>query len=178
MPLNYNNKMTLHNGDVLLRPLRDADKTAIAILLNNENVWNNVRDMIPFPYTETDAQIFIDLKKEENPPFTFAIEYNGEFCGIIGLVPQNDVYKLSAEIGYWIGERFWGNGITTKAVHLITTYGLEELSFIRIYAGVFEFNIRSMRVLEKSGFQKDGIFRKAVIKNDKIWDEHRYSITK
>ena len=90
------------------------------------------------------------------------------------MVIQKDVYQKSAEIGYWIGEPFWGKGIATKAVELITKYGFDELNLNRIYTGVFEYNIVSMKVLEKNGFQKEGIFKNAVLKNDKVYDEHRF----
>ena len=92
----------------------------------------------------------------------------------IGLTIQKDVYKKSAEIGYWIGEPFWGNGIATKAVELITEYGFNKLALNRVYAGVFEYNITSMKVLEKNGYKKEGIFKNAILKNDKVYDEHRF----
>ena len=111
-------------------------------------------------------------------PMTFAIDYEGQFCGVIGLTRQTDVYKKTAEIGYWIGEPFWNKGIATKSVKLMTSYGLQSLDFIRIHTGVFEYNIGSMRVLEKNGYTKDGVFKKSIFKNGKIWDEHRYSIIK
>jgi RimJ/RimL family protein N-acetyltransferase len=97
---------------------------------------------------------------------------------MIGLHPQKDVYRLSAELGYWIGEPFWGNGIATKAVELILKYGFETLNLNRIYAGVFEHNIASMRVLEKCDFVKEGIAKQAVIKNNKVIDEHKFAIIK
>ncbi|MFY9228802.1 MAG: GNAT family protein, partial [Bacteroidales bacterium] len=94
----------------------------------------------------------------------------------IGLVRQTDVYKLSAEIGYWIGEPYWGMGIATKAVRLITEYGFNTLGLVRIYTGVFDFNKASQRVLEKAGFNLECIFEKSVFKNDKICDEYRYGL--
>jgi [ribosomal protein S5]-alanine N-acetyltransferase len=165
----------LREQDILLRPLTDYDKPALTKLLNNKKVWDNLRDYIPYPYSESDAEFFIDLVKIEKPQMTFAIEFKEEFCGIISLVGQKDVYQKTAEIGYWIGEPFWNKGIATRAVKLITEYGLNQLDFIRIHAGIFEYNLRSMKVLEKNGYEKDGIFKKSVFKNGKIWDEHRYS---
>jgi [ribosomal protein S5]-alanine N-acetyltransferase len=165
----------LREQDILLRPLTDDDKTAMAKLLNNKKVWDNLRDYIPYPYSESDAQFFIDLVKIEKPQMTFSIDFKEEFCGIIGLVGQKDVYQKTAEIGYWIGEPFWNKGIATTAVKLITEYGLNQLNFIRIHTGVFEYNLGSMKVLEKNGYEKDGIFKKSVFKNGKVWNEHRYS---
>jgi RimJ/RimL family protein N-acetyltransferase len=94
---------------------------------------------------------------------------------MIGLVAEKDVYRRTANIGYWLGEPFWNNGIITKAVKLITDYGFNKLNFIRIHTGIFEFNIASMKVLEKNGYVKDGVFKKNIFKNGKVWDEHRYS---
>jgi len=161
-------------GMIEIRPLKLSDKSQLAKLANNKKIWDNLRDYIPFPYEETDAEFFINLTKEEEPKQTFGIEYKGEISGVIGLVIQKDVYKKSAEIGYWIGEPFWGNGIATKAVELITEYGFDNLGLNRIYSGVFEYNVASMKVLEKNGYEKEGIFKNAILKNDEICDEHRF----
>ena len=165
----------LTEGDVVLRRISIKDKTSLALLANNKKIWNNVRDYLPSPYSEKDAEDFINAVKEEHPVTTFAIDYKAQFCGVIGLVKQQDVYRLTAEIGYWIGEPFWNKGITTTAVQLITACGFNELKLVRIHTGVFEYNIGSMRVLEKCGYSKDCIFEKSVIKNGHIWNEHRYS---
>jgi ribosomal-protein-alanine N-acetyltransferase len=165
----------LTQDDVTLRKLITKDKESLALLANNKRVWDNLRDYFPFPYTENNAAFFIDMVKDENPITTFAINYHDQLCGVISLVKQQDVYRLSAEIGYWIGEPFWNKGIATKAVKLITAYGFNELKLIRIFTGIFEYNTGSMRVLEKCGYTKDCIFEKAIIKNGQIWNEHRYS---
>lgn len=89
------------------------------------------------------------------------------------MVPGQDIYRRSAEIGYFIGEPYWNKGIVTTAVNLITEYGFKQLGIIRIHTGVFEYNTASMRVLEKCGFTKDAVFRKSVFKQNKIWDEVR-----
>lgn len=159
---------------IKIRPLKLSDKAELAKLANNKKIWDNLRDYIPFPYKESDAEFFINLTKEENPKQTFGIEYKDKLSGVIGLVIQKDVYQKSAEIGYWIGESFWGNGIATKAVELITRYGFDKLDLNRIYTGVFEYNAASMKVLEKNGYEKEGIFKNAIFKNDKVCDEHRF----
>jgi [ribosomal protein S5]-alanine N-acetyltransferase len=164
--------------NIILRRLTKNDRSTLAILANNKKIWDNVRDLLPFPYTENDAGDFISMAMLEEIPMTFAIVFEGQLCGIIGLSAQTDVYKKTAEIGYWIGEPFWNKGIATAAVKLMTSYGLQSLDFVRIHTGVFEYNIGSMRVLEKNGYTKDGIFKKSIFKNDLLWDEHRYSIVK
>jgi len=159
--------------NVNLRELKISDKTQMAKLADNKKIWDNVRDYFPHPYSEKDAEAFLKSQNREQQQ-NFAIEYNGEFCGVIGLIFQKDVYRKSAEVGYWIGEPFWGLGIATKAVALIVDYGFNNSKLIRIFAGSFEYNLASMKVLKKNGFQKEGIAKNAVFKNGKIWDEHRF----
>lgn len=169
---------TLSEGPVVLRSILDSDQEALATMANNKKVWTNLRDALPHPYTAKDAAVFIDIVKQEALLTKFAITYQGQFCGIIGLVPQQDVYWQTAEIGYWLGEPFWNKGIATVAVKLITDYGLNVLNFIRIHTGIFAYNLGSMRVLEKNGYVKEAIFKKAITKNGQVWDEHRFAISK
>ncbi|MGH1387787.1 GNAT family N-acetyltransferase [Kordia sp.] len=159
---------------IKIRSLSSLDISELAKLANNKKVWDNLRDSIPNPYSKNDADFFINLTEQEKPKQNFGIDYKGKLCGIIGIIIQKDVYRKSAEIGYWIGEPYWGNGIATKAIALITDYGFNTLDLNRIYAGVFEYNIASMKVLEKNGFKKEGIFKNAILKNEKFYDEHRF----
>jgi RimJ/RimL family protein N-acetyltransferase len=168
--------MELIDNELKLRPFKVSDSKRLAYLCNNKRIWDNLRDYIPFPYTEENAKDFIRHCQSESPQYTFAIEFNAEFIGTIGLVKQTDIYKLTAEIGYWIGEPYWGMGIATKAVRLITEYGFNELGLIRIYTGVFDFNKASQKVLKKAGFKLECVFEKSVLKNCKICDEYRYSL--
>lgn len=170
--------ISLETDDVKLRRLKGSDAETLAALINNKKIWDNLRDALPFPYTFQDAVNFIEICEQEEPVVTFAIEYRGDFAGVIGLVRQHDVYRLSAELGFWLGEPFWNKGIATKATKLIVKYGFEYLDLIRIYSCVFEFNSASRKVLEKTGFTLDAIFKNAVIKNDKIANECRYSFIK
>ena len=159
-----------------LRRLNSDDKKRIAELANNKNIWDNLRDFIPFPYELQDAEFFINLTLQESPEQTFGIiNDKDELCGVISLIVQNDVYRKSAELGYWIGEQYWGKGLATKAIEDISKYGFEQLCLERLYAGVYEFNIASMKALENNGYRKEGIFRKSVFKNSTFFDEHRFS---
>lgn len=168
--------MELIDNELRLRPFKESDSKTLAGLCNNKKIWDNLRDYIPFPYTEQNAKDFITHCNNENPQYTFAIEFNGEFVGSIGLVRQTDVYKLTAEIGYWIGEPYWRMGITTRAVRLISEYGFSNLGLMRIYTGVFDFNKGSQKVLEKAGFKLECIFEKSIFKNEKIGDEYRFGL--
>ncbi len=144
-------------------------------MANNKRISRNLRDAFPHPYTENDAKEFVSKCLTSEPNFAYAICFEGEYAGNIGIVKEKDVYRKSAEIGYFIGEPFWNKGIATEAVRMICDYTFAEYDIVRIHTGVFEFNKASCRVLEKCGFQKEGIFRKSVYKMDKLWDEIRYA---
>lgn len=164
----------MNSVEIKIRQLELSDIAQLTKLANCKNIWDNLRDYMPYPYHESDAKVFINLTKKQTLKQSFGIQYKEELCGVISLIAQNDVYSKSAEIGYWIGVPYWGKGIATRALELITEYGFKELNLIRIYAGVFDYNIASMEVLKKNGYQKEGIFKKAIFKNDNIYDEHRY----
>jgi [ribosomal protein S5]-alanine N-acetyltransferase len=161
---------------VTLRPLTLEDAPRMAELGNNEKISRNLRDGFPHPFTVQHAEEKLRVWTEKVPCTFFAIEWNGEYVGNISLSPGTDVYRKTAEIGYFIGEPYWNKGIATKAVKLIVEYGFKELGLARIHTGVFDYNEASMRVLEKCGFERDGVFKKAVIKNGQFRDEVRYSI--
>jgi RimJ/RimL family protein N-acetyltransferase len=167
----------MSRNSIALTRLDSSDIPSLADLANNKNIYDHVRDLFPHPYKESDAKSFINKTLKEIPEVTFAIKCKKELCGVIGLSPQEDVYRKSAEVGYWIGEIFWGKGIVTEALRLITKYGFEKLALIRIYTGVFEGNNASMKVLEKNGYKKEGVFVKSILKNGRILNEHRYAIT-
>ncbi len=165
----------LRHKEVLLRKFKKSDAPRLQVLANNLKVSQNLRDAFPHPYSLSDANSFIANCMKQEPLTTFAIEYKGEYVGNIGLGIGGDVYRKSTEIGYFIGEAYWNKGIATKAINLITGYGFEELGIVRIHTGIFEYNKASMRVLEKCGFDKDGVFNASIYKNGKMWEEHRYS---
>lgn len=166
----------LQQDDLRLRSFQPEDKSTLARLANNKNIWNNLTNKMPHPYEKRDAVAFIERVTSSDPQTVLAMEWKGQFVGAIGLHPQKDVYTGIAEMGYWVGEPYWGNGIASKAVGLMLKYGFETLGYRRIYAAAYDFNVKSMRVLLKNGFQKEGVLKKAVIKNGQIWDEHRFAV--
>lgn len=163
---------------IKLRRLTLDDKNRLVEFANNEKISINLRDGFPNPYTLSDAENFLSIVCNQSPTQVFAIEFNGLYVGNIGLHLCSDVYRKSAEIGYMLDEKYWNKGIMTKAVNLICEYGFNELDIVRIHTGVFDYNIASQIVLEKCGFTKEGIFKKAIFKNGKIYDEIRYSKVK
>jgi RimJ/RimL family protein N-acetyltransferase len=159
-------------NNILLRPWQREDAKALAFIANNRNIYNNVRDLFPSPYTVMNALLWIEYQKEKSLHENFAIIYEGQIAGCISCIHKEDIYRKSAEIGYFIGEPFWNKGLATKAVGEMVSYITSTFAVVRIYAEVFEHNKASMRVLQKNGFYLEGIRRKAVIKNNVLLDDY------
>ena len=160
---------------VQLRPWQWSDSKRLTALINNRKIWNYVRDQLPHPYSLKDADLFLQHNVDQVLHTNFAILKDGELAGGIGYIPRDDVYKFTAEIGYWIGEPFWGQGIATEAIKLIVGKVREHSPLIvRLYAEVFDHNPASMRALEKNGFYLEAIRKKAVVKNGIIRDDYVY----
>jgi [ribosomal protein S5]-alanine N-acetyltransferase len=167
--------LELISGDIKLREFRNSDSVRMAELANNEKIACNLRDGFPHPYTLHHAEEFLQKFMGLDPTTFFAIEYKGEYVGNISLVKGNDVYRKSAEIGYFIGEPYWNKGIASAAVNLITEYGFKNLGIVRIHTGIYEPNTASQRVLEKCGFTREGVFQKSIFKQGKFLNEVRYA---
>ncbi|MCE1189223.1 MAG: GNAT family N-acetyltransferase [Ignavibacteria bacterium] len=163
-------------AEVTLRALCCKDNVELSRLANNKKISRNMRDVFPYPYSLTDADWFINRCQGQNPQLDFAIEYMGKLAGVIGLMPQTDIYRFSAEAGYWLGEEYWGKGIATAAMKTLVTYAFSQLGYARLFAGVFDYNIASQKVLEKSGFTLMAVYRQAVVKNNTVYSEHHYEI--
>ena len=168
--------MHIDLGEWQLRSWQPGDKAALVKYANNRKVWINLRESFPHPYTEKDAEAWIQQAREQNPETQLAIASSLEAIGGIGMFLQQGVYRRSAEVGYWLGEPFWGKGIATKAVGALTKYAFAQFDLARLFATVFEWNPASARVLEKAGYQCEGRLRKAVTKDGKTIDEFLYSI--
>ncbi|MBK8496638.1 MAG: GNAT family N-acetyltransferase [Ferruginibacter sp.] len=157
---------------IAIRNWKHGDLKSLVLHANNIKVWNNLRNYFPHPYTDEDGKAWLDKVVDALPAVNLAIDVDGQAVGGIGLILNGDVYIKSAEIGYWIGEEFWGQGITTEAVRLMTEYAFYYFDLLRLYAEVFENNKASMRVLEKNGYYLEGVRRKAVFKNEVIMDDY------
>jgi RimJ/RimL family protein N-acetyltransferase len=170
--------MLIDLGGYQIRSYELSDKDAIVKYANNQNVSKNLRDSFPFPYTEKDAVKWLNLACIQNPELNFAIASTDELIGGIGLLLQPDVYRFSAEVGYWLAEPFWGKGIATKALIAFTKYAFKHFDLERLFAGVFDGNDPSVKVLEKASYKFEGRFRKAVYKDNKFSDQLMYGILK
>jgi RimJ/RimL family protein N-acetyltransferase len=156
----------------VIRAWKNEDLQELVLQANNVNVWNNLRNYFPHPYTEEDGKAWLEKVVNALPAINMAIESDGQLVGGIGLILNGDVYIKSAEVGYWVGEKFWGKGIATEAVRQMTEYAFYYFDLVRLYAEVFETNKASMRVLEKNGYYLEGVRRKAVFKNNVLMDDY------
>ena len=157
-----------------------SDASDLAVVLSNIKIQDNLRDGLPYPYTEQDGADYISamLSADENETFAFAITVDSKVIGSIGVFRQGNIHRQTAELGYYIAEEYWGKGLMTEAVKQICTYIFEKSDIIRIYAEPFAHNIASCRVLEKAGFKYEGTLRNNAVKNGKIIDMKMYSLLK
>ena len=157
-----------------------SDAKDLAAALSNKKVQDNLRDGLPYPYTEQDGKEFISamLSADENETFAFAITVDDKVIGSIGIFREGNIHRQTAELGYYIAEEYWGKGIMTEAVKQICEYVFANSDIIRIYAEPFAYNIASCRVLEKAGFQYEGTLRSNAVKNGKVIDMKMYSLIK
>ncbi|MEQ9306663.1 MAG: GNAT family N-acetyltransferase [Marinoscillum sp.] len=130
---------------VLLRNMVPEDAAKLAELANNKKIWDNVRDYFPFPYTLQHAEVFIKTQLEKEPATNLAICYKNEFVGVVGIDPKKYVIRITGMLGYWIGEPYWNKGIASAAVKLAVKYGFETLKLVRLQAGVFAYNLSSIK---------------------------------
>ena len=165
---------------VSIRPWKLSDAADLADAMNNLKVQDNLRDGIPWPYTEKDALSYLSgiMVSDKDSEYAFAITYDGKVIGSIAVSRLTNVHKLTAEMGYFIAEPFWGRGITTEAVGQVCAYVFDHSDILRIFAEPYDYNIASCRVLEKSCFRLEGVLRQNAIKNGRILDMRMYSMLK
>lgn len=161
-----------------IRKWRIEDAAGLAAALNNKSILDNLRDGLPYPYTEKDAKDFINamLQADENTTYAFAITVDDQAIGSIGVFRKDNIHAQTAEMGYYIAETFWGQGIGTSAIKQTCQYIFEHTDIIRIFAEPFIYNMASCRILEKSGFMCEGVLRSNAVKNGKISDMKMYSL--
>jgi len=158
-----------------VRPYRRGDETSVSRHANSLAIARNMRDRFPHPYTLADAERWIGLVLAQVPQTSWTIDVQGEAVGGIGLIPQDDIHRRSAEIGYWLGEAYWGRGIMTSVVPAVTQDAFVRFDLTRIYATVFAWNPTSARVLEKAGYTLEGRLRASVTKLGQTVDELLYA---
>ena len=170
--------MQLELGRCTLRPWQRSDVDSLVRHANNRNVWRNLRDHFPHPYTRSDARRWIRACLAQEPKMHFAVAVDGAAVGGIGFRLGEDVHRISAEIGFWLGEELWGRGIMSEAVPAVTGHGFSRFGLQRIHAAVFEWNPATMRVLERSGYTREARLRNSVLKDGRIIDQILYAKTR
>lgn len=163
-----------------IRSWRIEDAINLAEVLNNKKILDNLRDGLPYPYTEKDAKNFISamLDADKDKTYAFAITIDNKAIGSIGVFRKDNIHSKTSEMGYYIAERYWGQGIGTSAVKQLCQYIFENTDIIRIFAEPFDYNFGSCRILEKSGFVYEGTLRKNAVKNGVVLDMKLYAIVK
>jgi RimJ/RimL family protein N-acetyltransferase len=151
-----------------------ADLSSLVRHADNWNIWINLRDRFPHPYTEADGRGFLDHILANDAETVWAIEVDGQAAGGIGLVLLSDVERVSAEIGYWLGEAYWGRGVVTEALRAVTGESFRRFHLTRVFALPFADNLGSVRVLEKAGYVLEGRLRHSAIKNGELRDQLMY----
>ncbi len=167
----------LECGPCRLRPFRAEDAESIVRHADNPNVSRWLRDRFPCPYTLADAHAFLQAvtsAPHEALEFVLAIEVDGQAAGGIGIIPGADIERVSAELGYWLGEQYWGRGIVTAAIRTFAPWAMRRFGLARLHVDVFPENPASARVLENAGFRLESIKRRAIVKRGTIYDAHCY----
>jgi len=167
--------MEIQGTGCLLRPLVLADAETLASHANDRDVWLNLRDRFPHPYSLRDAEDYIAAVAARPVQTSFGIVIDGEAAGSVSLMLGQDVERRTAEIGYWLGRSFWGRGVATEAVRAATLYAFDQLGMHRVFAVPFGRNPASTRVLEKVGYVREGILRRSAIKDGELIDQILYA---
>lgn len=162
---------------IILKPWSIRYARQLALIADNKKIADNIRDGLPSPYTLKDALEWLNLiLPENNPPRFFAIEFEKQLVGSIGLVSKTNIYRKNPEIGFFISESFWNKGIATRAIKAATSYGFNNFDIVRMYAEVFYDNAGSRRALEKAGYRLEATLKNSIIKNEAIKDSCIYSV--
>ena len=163
-----------------IRPWDLADAEALARALSNKKILDNLRDGLPYPYTVQDAREYITamLSADRDNTFAFAITADGQVIGSIGVFRGENIHRQTAEMGYYIAEDYWGRGIMTSVVRQTCEYVFAHSDILRIFAEPFAYNTASCRVLEKAGFQFEGLMRNNAVKNGQVIDMKLYALVR
>ena len=165
---------------VNLRRIRISDSRSIQKHADNREIA--IYLYLPSPYTIRDARAWIRrtnrlISKKKAYHLGIEDRKSGEIIGMIGLRKVN-LEDKNAEVGYWLGKEYRGKGYTKEALNLILKFAFNDLKLARVYAVVHARNIASYRLLEKSGFRREGTWRKASFLGRRWNDVYSYGILK
>jgi len=167
--------MHLNCGPCIVRDWRASDRESLLRFANNRNIWRNLTHRFPHPFTEAEADSWFSFLAQMAEPTHWAIEVDASAVGGIGVVLGEGIFEKSGQLGYWLGEPYWGRGIMTAAVRATSEYAMFRFALVRLEAPVFEWNPASMRVLEKCGFVREGVLRRSVFKDGQLIDSVLYA---
>lgn len=162
----------------LIRDWQPSDEAPLIAFANNRNVWRNLHHRFPHPYTQADARAWFSMLAALPEPTHWAIEVDGTAVGGIGVDLGEGVFAKSGQFGYWLGEQYWGRGIASEVVRVVSEYVLSHFGLARLEAQVFAWNPASMRVLEKAGFVREGVLRNSVLKEGQLIDQVLYALVR
>ncbi len=169
--------MKIETARCLLRPWCMDDKAALVRIANNPKIARNMTNIYPSPYTVSDAECWLNARSGDDAPYMhIAIEIGGNLAGGIGVHPREGIHERTAELGYWLGEAFWGQGYMTEVVKAVIPYAFETFDLHRLEACQFGWNPASGKVLEKAGFRLEGCLREAICKDGKFTDRLLYGL--
>lgn len=167
--------MRLQPTMITLRDYAETDIESLLVLANNKQVSRFLVYTFPYPYTRADAEWWLSTGVKAEGTVTKAIEYNGDFVGSVGLTLQVGWRDHLAEIGYWLGAPYWGKGIATQVAQQMTDYAFSDLKLQKLYAPILAPNKASMRVVEKCGYELEGVLKREVLKDGQYYDIHHYA---
>lgn len=170
--------MRIDCGLCVIRDWSPSDKSSLIAAANNRNVWRNLHDRFPYPYTDANATAWFATLSARPKLTQWAIEVNGCAVGGVGIDMGDGIDAKTGKLGYWLDERYWGQGIMTAAIQAISGYALSHYDLVRIEARVFAWNPASMRVLEKVGFTQEGLLRKSAFKDGQLIDQAIYALVR
>ncbi len=163
-------------SSIIIREWLTSDIEQLPAIANNRHIWLNLKDIFPYPYTHKHATLWVRMCTRQEPKCWFAIADGDTLLGSIGIEPKKDIYSINGEIGYWLGEPYWGKGIATAAVEGFTDYVFDQFPNLhRVYGSVFEYNYASQKVLQKAGFQWECTLKKSIVKDGAVHDELIYA---
>lgn len=153
-----------------LRPWQPGDHDSLVRYGNDRQVWRNMTDLFPHPYTDADAAHWLAVANDPGENIFLAIDLAGEAIGGIGIIALDGNSHHTGQVGYWVGQPHWGRGVATCAARALKAHAFACERFKRLEAVVFEWNPASMRVLENAGFVREGVHRKSVLKDGQLID--------
>jgi RimJ/RimL family protein N-acetyltransferase len=167
--------MHLDCGQCTVRNWTRDDRISLLEYANDRDVWRNLGERFPHPYTRADADRWFSHLEGMTDPTHWAIDVGGQAVGGIGVERGELEHVKCGRFGYWLGQAYWGCGIMTSAVGATSDYVLQQFDIVRLDAPVFAWNPASMRVLEKCGFSREGVLRRAVFKDGQVIDAIMYA---